>query len=147
MSNVYAKIGESSQQIGGIMPDGYIEMQATRPEEGEWIAQVDGMWGAVSMHELALNTQLTKREFLKLVLALTKQLPNSITLLAIESYVASASDDIRLEWDYATYVERNHPLLNDVAADFGITADMLDIIFVQKDELLYKIDNNLPLHE
>ncbi len=147
MTNIYAKVGESFVQQGGNMPEGFIEMQGPRPEVGEWVAKEDGTWILQSLHEQATNVQLTKREFLKLVIALTKDTPNPITLALIESYVAAATDDIRLEWDYATYVERKHPLLDTVSASFGISPELLDIMFVNKDDLLHKIDNALPLHE
>ncbi len=107
-----------------------------------------------SLHEQALQIQLTKREFLKLVIGLTADMTHpetgqslAITLAAIEAYVAGADDAIRLEWTYANHIERAHPMLDVVSASFGISAEMLDIMFVNKDALLYKIDNGLPLHE
>ncbi len=101
----------------------------------------------VPLNEQALRISLTKREFLKIILALTASMPNPVTLAQIESYVATAPDSIRLEWDYATYIERSHPALDGVANDFGITAEMLDIVFVNAQEFLRKIDAGEPLHE
>lgn len=43
MSNVYAKPGESLQQIGGACPSGWIQMQGPRPSP-EYIAREDGVW-------------------------------------------------------------------------------------------------------
>ena len=40
---IYAKIGESLQQIGGECPDGFIVMQSQRPD-GDFIAEADGTW-------------------------------------------------------------------------------------------------------
>ncbi len=98
-----------------------------------------------TLHEQACAMQLTKREFLKLVIGLTADFPTPITLTMIEDYVAQADDNIRLEWTYANHIERNHPMLDVVSASFGISAEMLDIMFVNKDDLLHKLDNNLPL--
>ncbi len=131
---------------------GFIEEDVEQSYHGRWYP-ANAVPADPALHERAQNIQMTKREFLKLVIALTKDMmhpetgePMEITLGMIEAYVASASDEIRLEWDYATYIERKHPLLDTVSASFGISSDMLDIIFVNKDELLHKIDNGLPLH-
>lgn len=43
MSNVYAKPGESLQQIGGACPSGWIQMQGQRPTP-DHVAQPDGTW-------------------------------------------------------------------------------------------------------
>lgn len=42
---IYAKPGDSSQQFGGICPDGWVEMQGERPE-GDYIANSNGLWVA-----------------------------------------------------------------------------------------------------
>lgn len=42
---IYAKVGESFQQIGGQCPLGFIEMKEPRPEEGHWVAREGGEWG------------------------------------------------------------------------------------------------------
>lgn len=41
--NIYAKVGESFQQIGGECPKGFIVMQSERPD-AEHIAKEDGTW-------------------------------------------------------------------------------------------------------
>ena len=40
---IYAKVGESLQQIGGDCPDGFILMKTERPE-ADYIAATDGTW-------------------------------------------------------------------------------------------------------
>ena len=40
---IYAKVGESFQQVGGSCPSGYIEMQGERPTP-QHIAQANGTW-------------------------------------------------------------------------------------------------------
>lgn len=41
---IYAKVGESFQQIGGSCPSGYIEMQGERPTP-QHVACENGTWG------------------------------------------------------------------------------------------------------
>ena len=41
--NIYAKVGESFQQIGGTCPEDCIEMKTQRPD-GFYIAGADGQW-------------------------------------------------------------------------------------------------------
>lgn len=41
---VYAKIGDSFQQIGGDCPAGFIQMNGLRPDDGEYIASETGEW-------------------------------------------------------------------------------------------------------
>ena len=43
MNKVYAKVGDSFQQIGGECPDGFIVMQSERPD-AEYVAKEDGTW-------------------------------------------------------------------------------------------------------
>lgn len=41
---IYAKVGDSFQQIGGSCPTGYIQMQGERPTPSH-VAKADGTWG------------------------------------------------------------------------------------------------------
>lgn len=41
---VFAKLGESLQQIGGRCPDGWIEMESERPVGGGLVAGTNGTW-------------------------------------------------------------------------------------------------------
>ena len=43
LNKVYAKVGDSFQQIGGECPDGFIIMQSERPD-AEYVAKEDGTW-------------------------------------------------------------------------------------------------------
>lgn len=47
MDNIYAKVGENFQQIGGDCPDGFNLMVSARPEDdrdADYIAMTDGTW-------------------------------------------------------------------------------------------------------
>jgi hypothetical protein len=40
-------------------------------------------------------------------------------------------DSVRVEWDYAPYVERSHPMLIPLAAALGLTEAQVDQAFVE----------------
>ncbi len=98
----------------------------------------------LSLSEQASTMSMTKAEFLILVTGLTKTMPAPVTLEAIEALLAGDSD-IRMRFTYANSVERNHPMLDGVSETFGVSAEMLDIMFVNKDVLIHAIDNNLSI--
>lgn len=52
MISVYAKPGESLQQIGGTAPTGWVQMQGQRPSPYH-VAQPDGTWARPVAHEAA----------------------------------------------------------------------------------------------
>ena len=40
-------------------------------------------------------------------------------------------DSVRVEWDYAPYVERSHPMLIPLAAYLGLTEEQVDQAFIE----------------
>jgi hypothetical protein len=40
-------------------------------------------------------------------------------------------DSVRVEWDYAPYVERNHPMLSAIAQSLGLSSEDVDAAFVE----------------
>ena len=40
-------------------------------------------------------------------------------------------DSVRVEWDYAPYVERSHPMLIPLAAALGLTEQQVDQAFIE----------------
>jgi hypothetical protein len=40
-------------------------------------------------------------------------------------------DSVRVEWDYAPYVERSHPMLVPLAAALGLTEQQVDRAFIE----------------
>lgn len=41
---IFARPGESQQQLGGFCPDGWVEMESERPVGDGWVADVTGIW-------------------------------------------------------------------------------------------------------
>lgn len=56
---IYAKVGESLQQIGGQCPLGFIEMDSQRPTEGHWVAREGGVWG----RDFSINIKLRQEAY------------------------------------------------------------------------------------
>lgn len=59
---------------------------------------------------------------------------HGISLAAVESAIdsiqdATVRDSVRVEWEYAPYVERAHPWLVPMAAALGLNADQIDQAF------------------
>ena len=50
LDKVFAKVGDSMQQIGGSCPDGFISMKTERPES-DYIAAADGIWEKLTIQE------------------------------------------------------------------------------------------------
>lgn len=61
---------------------------------------------------------------------------NGIQLSQVEQAINSIEDPImrettKVEWEYAPYVERNHPMLVPLAQALGLTENQIDIAFIQ----------------
>jgi hypothetical protein len=59
-----------------------------------------------------------------------------VSMAAVESAIdaipdALQRDSVRVEWEYAPYVERSHPMLVPLAAALGLTAYQVDQAFVE----------------
>ena len=47
----------------------------------------------------------------------------------VDSAVSAGSQDIKDWWEYALEIERNHPLINGMAAQLGVSDSQLDDLF------------------
>ncbi len=135
---IYAKVGESAQQFNGIKPEGWIEMQSERPE-GTWIAQADGTWGQMNIHDQAMQLSMSKLDFVEITEALTANMPNPVTWASINNWMQS-NPEIQKLFILATDVYRNDPKLEEVTAMFGAEfLPFLDMMFVYKDAIKAEI--------
>lgn len=48
---------------------------------------------------------------------------------AVQTSVAQVSDQARIEWEYATMVERNNPIISEMQEALGISDEDLDNLF------------------
>jgi hypothetical protein len=65
---------------------------------------------------------------------------HGISLASVESAIAAIPDalqrdSVRVEWEYAPYVERSHPMLVPLAAALGLTEEQVDQAFVEASQL------------
>jgi hypothetical protein len=61
---------------------------------------------------------------------------HGISLAAVDAAIGAIPeqlqrDSVRVEWDYAPYVERSHPMLIPLAAALGLTEQQVDQAFVE----------------
>jgi hypothetical protein len=61
---------------------------------------------------------------------------HGISLSQVETAIDSIQDimqrdSVRVEWEYAPYVERSHPMLVPLASALGLTEQQVDIAFIE----------------
>jgi hypothetical protein len=65
---------------------------------------------------------------------------NNISLSSVETAINNISDPLlreqtRVQWEYAPYIERHHPLLASLGAALGLNSDQIDFAFIQASKL------------
>jgi len=65
---------------------------------------------------------------------------HGISLSAIESAIDQIEDVqqrelVRVEWEYAPYIERNHPMLVPISNSLGFTEEQIDQAFIEASAL------------
>lgn len=65
---------------------------------------------------------------------------NNISLTSVESAIDTIVDEklrekTRVEWEYAPYIERTHPLINSLAQYLGLTSEQIDQGFIEASNL------------
>jgi hypothetical protein len=61
---------------------------------------------------------------------------HGVSLAAVDAAIDAIPDQlqrdsVRVEWDYAPYVERSHPMLVPLAAALGLTEQQVDQAFIE----------------
>jgi hypothetical protein len=65
---------------------------------------------------------------------------NNISLTSVETAINGIVDEklrekTLVEWEYAPYIERNHPLLNTLGEVLGLSSEQIDTAFVAASQL------------
>jgi len=60
---------------------------------------------------------------------------NNIPLATVENAINGIEDVVlrettKVEWEYSPYVERNHPMINNLGAILGLTPEQIDQAFI-----------------
>ena len=114
--------------------DGTVTVASDVPEGFEptapWVV-VDAA-GLEAMREAAESSFVPKSVTARQIrLWLVRQ---GVSLASVEAAIESIADpvtrdSVRVEWEYAPYVERSHPWLVPLAASLGLTAAQVDAAF------------------
>lgn len=61
---------------------------------------------------------------------------NNISLTSVENVINGIVDEqlrekTLVEWEFAPYVERNHPLINTLGTNLGLSSEQIDNAFIQ----------------
>ncbi|NBO19967.1 MAG: hypothetical protein EBV03_12245 [Proteobacteria bacterium] len=128
-------MGANAQSVAVVRPDGLVETfirldypEGWAPPEGYSLVPDDELpegWRRVP--EPVPETVTARQIRLWLV-------KNGIALSAIESAIDAIPDQqtreiVRVEWEYAPYVERTHPWLIPLAQSLGLTEEQVDQAF------------------
>jgi|688.fasta_scaffold825088_1 hypothetical protein len=65
---------------------------------------------------------------------------NNIPLATVENAINGIEDVVlrettKVEWEYSPYVERNHPMINNLGAALGLTPEQIDQAFITASSL------------
>lgn len=65
---------------------------------------------------------------------------NGINLNQVEDAINTISDPLlrettRVEWEYAPYIDRHHPLIDSLALYLGLTSEQIDQGFIQASQI------------
>jgi len=65
---------------------------------------------------------------------------NNISLTSVETAIDTIIDEklrakTKVEWEYAPYIERNHPLIDSLAQYLGLTSEQIDQGFITASQL------------
>lgn len=65
---------------------------------------------------------------------------NDISLTSVEAAIDTIVNEkirekTRVEWEYAPYIERNHPLIESLSQYLGLTSEQVDQGFIQASQL------------
>lgn len=128
-------MGANAQSIALVRPDGLVETfirldypEGWKPEEGYTLVPDDELPEGWKKWPGPVPEAVSARQ-IRLWLV-----QHNIPLSAIESAIDGIADHltrdtVRVEWEYAPYVERSHPWLVPLAQSLGLTEERVDQAF------------------
>lgn len=129
---IYAQPGTANQQIGGVMPEGWIVMMLAKPE-GNFIASASGEWmdGVVRV-----VSRFQGREAMRTTPYGAEE--DGVSLFdAVEALLARPETPAyyRTAWDEIQQFELDSPLLLAIADELQLSRDRLPLLFAFADTL------------
>ena len=117
--------------------------QPTQPEntmedESQRIVSVDGNYVDITRVWVVIPTSVPETISARQIRLWL--IDNNISLASVETVINSIEDaQLRertlVEWEYAPYIERNHPLLEALALNLGLTNEQIDQGFIDGSQL------------
>ena len=116
-------------------------IQNDNPKKDKWVVlpekpSNDHYWnnGVWTQYEVSVPESVSARQ-IRLWL-----INNGIQLSQVEDAINNIEDPItretvKVEWEYAPYVERNHPMLVPLAQALGLTEQQINIAFIQANNI------------
>lgn len=121
MDNVYARVGDSFQQIGGECPPGFVQMSGVRPEP-DFVANASGEW--VVPPPVVPNSVSAAQGGIALI--------HFGMMDAVMAVAQAPETPATHKWAFerSTIWERNSPSFNYLADQAGITEQQKDELFI-----------------
>ena len=136
-------MGKDATSYAYIRPDGKVQTflrldlpPTWKPEPGYSILPNDELsenWERYEEPQIVPQTISARQIRLWLI-------QNNIPLSSIDSAIDTITDptvrdSIRVEWEYAPYVERHHPWINNLGSLLDLSSEQIDLAFIQASQL------------
>jgi hypothetical protein len=111
----------------------HLAAKALREQEAAHLA-AGGLWDAAALTVLppaaAVPASVTARQIRLWLVS------HGVSLAAVDAAIDAIQDAtqremVRVEWEYAPYVERSHPMLLPLASALGMTVAQVDAAFLE----------------
>lgn len=125
---------------------GYLTVRSDTPEQPEnttedvskRVVNIDG--NVVDIIRTWISVVLPTSETISARQIRLWLIDNNISLSSVENAINGIVDEklrekTLVEWEYAPYIERNHPLLNALGEALGLSSEQIDAAFVAAREL------------
>jgi len=106
-------------------------------KDGEWVVNDKKGWRVLSADELTAvdekYSELYKKSIVPLAITMRQTrlaLLNAGKLADVETAIQSATDDIKIEWEYASEILRDSATVTAIGEIIGMTSDEMDALFV-----------------
>lgn len=118
--------------------DGPVQPENTTEDTSQRVVTIDGLY--VDIVRTWIPTPIVVPETISARQVRLWLLNNNIPLSQVDVAINTISDELlrektRVEWEYAPYIERNHPLIGSLAQYLGLTSEQIDQGFIDASQL------------